>query len=440
LNIINEVPGSGGLFRFNLNNATCGNNNSATGSYTGTNLLNTDWHNLRWVGDVSCTSATNVRCSAVYLDGVLLSGVTLNDVGGNWSGTKTVAFNVHPFYLNAWDNSGISPLSGGHFEVAQFALDLPGSSPMVASSNTPVNPIGNFVTAGGAPMDPGVGCANFFGHTATYCFTNPAASFLTNTGSGANATATGQVTNTFTNQAYAAATAPGETPDRPWVRWRYDTPISCAEATQTCTDASNAGNRIVQGDLLCAVIDAPLGGGSHNNAFAMSGWTTIVATVVSSSLNHAVFCKTAGVGDVTAPGSTWSPPTYTWTTSGTGFSGPLMTIIDFGKYGAGGTTPTVIASGNSSPAAGSLPCPTVSAPSGLSLWTCIHSTYSWGFTGNSYGPPTTSSLQAKLPTGGSGATPMIEFEKIGVSGNVVRTAQESGSALNPSVASVLILN
>lgn len=445
LNIVYaESPAAGGQIRFNVNNSTCDTNNSALRTYTGSNVLSGGaWHHLRWVGDVACTPSANVKCSQAWLDGVsLFTG--LNDIGV-WALNKTIAFNVNPFYINAWNTSASTGQAPNRVEIAQFCLDLT-ASPMQASSNTPVNPIGNFIS-GGLPKDAGAGCTNFFGHTATIALLNPPASFTTNTGSlGTNFSVNGKVSNTITNQAYAAPFNPGETPDRPYVKWSYSTKWNgvCANTTLTCSPVRlNSGNPIAQGDLLCVFINVSLASGSANDAFSMagSGYTTVIATMgTANTMNHATFCKTAGAGDVTAAGSDWTSPTWTWANNGAAFSLAAATVVDFGKYGAAGTTPTVNVSGAATAANGSLPYPTLTSPTGLSLWFGSTTSYDYGFVSASAGPAATGTLIWRLPRAVAGNDPMMVVEKLSASASIVRTAQQSAAEGNPTIATVLILN
>lgn len=444
LNVVNESPAAGGTFRFNINNATCGANNSALGSYTGTNVLDGNWHHLLLYGDVTKASATAVRAGGVYLDGVqIVAGFT--DQGVLWATGQTVAFTTNPFYLNATNKSASTGQDARKFEIAQFYLDLnAAASPVTGSTNTPSFSVASFYSGG--PVDFGTNCTTPLGHQPTACFPNSAATFNTNVGTlGTNFSVTQFRSNTITGIPYAAAVNPGETADRPWVRWSYTTQwnSTCSHTTQTCSPVRlNVGNPILQGDLICAFINVSLATGSTNQAFSMagSGYTTVIATLVGNSENHFTACKTAGVGDVTSPGGDWTSPTWTWTDGGVVFSLASTTIVDFGKYGAGGTTPTVNTSGAASAASGSLPYPTLTSPSGNSLWFGSTTTYDWGFITASAGPAATGTLVGKLPRTASGNGPMMVVEKLGSSASIARTAQESGALGNPTIASVLILN
>jgi len=435
-----------GLMRFNVGGPTGGANQSALAAYTPVIGLSTGWHNLLLFGDATCRTARAI-CGGVLLDGVqIVSGFT---VQGAWSAHQTVGFGTNPFYLNVTNGT-----SAAHkLELAQPYLDTT-ASPVVAGTNRPNFDTTKFYNRG--PVDFGTNCATPLGHApSAFCMSNGPGAFLINVSNApgkATFTATGQFTNTVTNRAYAAAFSPGETPDRPFARWSYSATFNrqCAESTRTCSSssqplASGVGNAIPSGDLLCATITVSGNNSNFNDGFnpptggGVTTWTNVLgATAANNHLNNlAMFC-----GTVTAPTAAGSDmPTLTWTwanANGGGFSRAAITLTDFGKPGG---TPSIVAATatDSSISATALPCPPVTAPSGLSLWVCLHTTFGWDLASpaSRVGPAPSSTLLAKLPAGNPGDAPMIEYEKIDVSGAVTRTAQ--GNPGNRSLAAAMIL-
>lgn len=458
-NVVWEQGENGGIFRFNFNNAHCpggalgapNDNNSANAAYgpsPATDNLATGWHHMRVFGDMaqSCNGGT-ARCGGVFIDNAQVV-FGLNDIGaGGWTAaSKIIAFNSAPFFVNAFENT--SPVQAPNaFEISQFSMDT-SVSPVVAGTNTPVNPIANFMTPAGGPIDYKSDCSGPYRHAPGICSNGSGAAFLTNTGTlGTNWSITQSVTNAFTNQLYAAAYGPGEVPDRPFRRWQYTTNFggSCAESAGTCAVASNAGNEILLGDMLCAAFTVSLNGSTQDNfTLAAAGYTQVIASTLTNSQNFTVWCKVATSGDVTARGNAWTSPTWTWTNGASGFGGGAqITIIDIGRFGSGGTTPRVNTSNlTANVANGSLALPSCTAPSGFSLWMGIHTTYSWSFGTVQTAPPSTSTLSGKTGTGNKpgGNVPLIEYEKISAPGSLARTAQESAAIGNPSIAACIVFN
>lgn len=450
--IFNDSAASGGVARFNFGNSPAANNGS-NASYTGMNVLATGWHHMLVYADVSCTSATNVRCGGVYLDGVqIVSGLPDRDVGG-WTGTKTISFATNPFYVNVTNGSE----APGKFGIAQVYLDTT-ASPVVAGTNTLNFSISKFYSAG--PVNFGANCAGPLGGLgpSAFCLSNGPATFLTNASGAvgkATFTQTANATNTVTNIAYATPYSPGETPDRPYVRWTNSATWNggCIEAVKTCTTAlasapgGNIGNITSTGDLLCATIVTTGANTTYNDAFiaptggGVATWTDELGGTAQNNVNNnlALFCGT--VTTPTAAGGNLPILTWTWTNAnGGGFSRAAITLTDFGKPGG---TPSIAAAAatNSTISATTLPCPSVTAPAGLSLWVCFHTAFDWAFASptTGIGPASTSTLLGKLPSNvGGGNTPMLEFEKIGAAGAVTRTAQ--GNPGNKSLAAAMVLN
>lgn len=453
--VLNDTNPGNGLVRVNINNSTCGTNNSALGAFSPAVTLSTTWHHLLVYGDMTCTSSASHRCGGAYLDGVQVIAGFADQ--GTWSTSQTVNFDTNPFYVDAFATSAPSQASR-RFEIAQLYLDTT-ASPVVAGTNTPNFSVSAFYNAG--PVDFGATCSNPLGHTPTaFCLSNGPATFLTNNSSAggkATFTATGQVANTVTNQAYAACFSPGETPDRPFCRWDNGANfhVQCAESTQTCSStsqplASNTGNAIVTGDLLCLHVATTANNASYNDNFqpptggGVTTWTNVLGTNVTATNAHfnnaALFCGT--VTTPTAAGANLPTLTWTWLSNlGGGWVESSVTLIDFG----GPITPSIaaFASTDSTISATTLPCQITTgptAPAGKSLWVCAHMTYDWSNASPSsgIGPPSTSTLIGKLPAGTAGNRAMVEWEKINAAGAVTRTAQ--GNPGNKSIGISWILN
>lgn len=451
--VCQDSNASGGVSRYNGGNSTTAGGifNSATSAI---NVAYDDmqWHTMLWFGDATCAPATHFICGSVYIDDVqVVAGFSTPT---DFTGTKTIGFATRAFYLNAFDTGQGS----GQVELSQFYLATGIASPVVGSTNAPSFDITKFGTRA-VPVDFGTTGANPLpGVTPVIFMCNAPATFLTNCGSGPTPTAVQQVTSTVMEQAYNTAIKPGEVADRPYVKKTFgvhwNAVPGCAASSGTCTAGSTGGVELDAGDKQCWVVDIGNTSNTANDNFAMSGYTnvfgagsagTIVATGNNgqNNINLWMGCKT--VVTPVAAGTDAGPVTFTWTdNSGGGFQveGNITSVI-IGKYGAGGTTPTVNTAAGSGQNGTTFPLPNVTAPAGKSLLFGLNTPAAYEFTAGvaAIGPPTTSEGLVGPSTFGSGGTgnePFMWWEKLSASGTVSRTAQ--GNPNNTNVGAQVIFN
>src|SRR5579859_1778389 len=461
-NIVWEQGDNGGLFRFNVNNANCpggapgspNNNNSANDAYgpsPATNtLFNGEWHHMRYYGSVNKSSATNKRAGGVFIDQTqVVTGLT--DISANglgWTGTQTLPWSLGPLFVNAFETT--SPAQQPtHFQIANLSVDT-STSPVVGSTNVPINPISNFTTAAGLPVDQGPNCATAYGHQPTLC--HRSANFLTDTGSLAtDFTITAASTSTVNNKMYLAPTAPGEVPDRPYIKSAYITRYngSCTEASGTCTFSNaNIGNPIDVGDKVCFVPVMTGNNGTFNEGFGISTYTDIFGGTQANAnnVNMSVLCK-AWSGSAVTKGTSMGSIVLTWTGGagggyGSGGGGAGLLFINFGKYGAGGTTPTIAAQSVTSTSASTsvYSFAPVTTPAGNSLIVSLEAVYDFSFSTSfaAVGPPTTSQNYIMHPTGTNG--PMLNWEKHSGAGSFTLGNGQGAPGGNRPLDIVLVLN
>lgn len=443
-----ESPASGGQIRYNAANATGGNNNSANGLYTGANLFDGEPHSVDIFVDVSQTSATNQRAGGVAIDGVQVGTVFTDQPSGqNWSNaSKIIGFASAPFYLNAWDSTGGSNQDPRRFEISQFMMDLnAAASPVQAGTNLPAIPLSHFYNPGVGPVDVGSDGSLAFGHVPTIALLNPAASFLTNLGTGPSPVITNKWGSTVSNKVYEAQIRPSETLTTPAVRWHhaYSFNGQCAESAKTCTIAGinlNNGNSMKVGDKHCVAITTTSSGGAvqnYNDAFSgPAGYTDALGGTFGNNGYQNLFLTCKDVSSAVASGSDMGSLTITWANANaSGWQSAVITSFDIAPK-AGSSTVNIAGTAVSTNTASTstLDYPSLTSHAGNSLIFYGITIFDWtnAGTATAIGPATTATLVGKEPASKGSNEPMITTEKSTGIATFTRTAQGAAAGLRPT--------